>query len=678
MAWNQPNQSSSGGGGGGGVTNVSATAPLTSSGGATPNIDASYNAANGIAKLDASAFLAFSQVNGALSGASAALNINAQKITNAGTPTVASDLTTKSYVDALVQGLLTKAPVRLATTAALAANTYNNGVLGVGATLTANANGALTIDGVAVAATDRILVKNEAASANDGIYTVTATGSAILPYILTRALDMNTASEFPGSYVLSLQGTANTNRGWTLVLDPDTAFVVGTTAQTWLQFTGVGDITAGNGISITGNSIAVSTTLPDNYTMGAAGTALSITNNATVSGVLTLGSVSGASGTGALSLGSWTGDNTLATGAVSWTGASAKTVSIASTAAAITLSTTTSGAINIDAASGVNLKKSAATLIDVGATSATAVTLAANINLSGAAGTGALSLGSMTGDTTLATGALNWTGASGKAVALAATAAAITLSTTTSGAINVDGAGGINLKKGGTTNLDVGVTTNNTLTLGAGISLAAAAGATALSFGSATGDTALPTGALSWAGASGKAGSIVSTGAAITLTADAASTWKTSTGALNIDAATSINLGPTTATGVAIGRSGQTVTLTGRVTFSQGLVGSQAITDSQSGTVNNYAPASASAGFFFKITPGAATVFTGFSFGQVGGRILIIHNSDTTNNITLNNEDAGSTAANRFTLPASTLVIAPGKSQWLWYDTTSSRWFLAS
>ncbi len=103
-------------------------------------------------------------------------------------------------------------PVRLATAAALPANTYNNGTAGVGATLTANSNGALTVDGVAVAANDRILVKNEATQANNGIYTVTQAGSGGTPYILTRGgYSSITSNMAAGSHVFVQAGTANAN-----------------------------------------------------------------------------------------------------------------------------------------------------------------------------------------------------------------------------------------------------------------------------------------------------------------------------------------------------------------------------------------------------------------------------------------------------------------------------------
>lgn len=132
-----------------------------------------------------------------------------------------------------------KAPVRLASTAALAANTYANGTSGVGATLTANANGALLVDGAAVAVADRVLVKDEATGSHNGIYTVTAPlGDASHPYILTRAIDANVAVELvPGTRTIALAGTVNA--GSQFYMSNTTAPTIGTTALTFSTFPAV-------------------------------------------------------------------------------------------------------------------------------------------------------------------------------------------------------------------------------------------------------------------------------------------------------------------------------------------------------------------------------------------------------------------------------------------------------
>jgi hypothetical protein len=99
-----------------------------------------------------------------------------------------------------------------------------------------------------------------------------------------------------------------------------------------------------------------------------------------------------------------------------------------------------------------------------------------------------------------------------------------------------------------------------TVTLGATVTLTASAGAGGLSLGSWTGAATLPTGNLSWAGASGKTGSLVS-GGAFTITGGAASTWSTLIGALTVDSAAALNLGAVNATSVVQGNTTNTTSL---------------------------------------------------------------------------------------------------------------------
>lgn len=121
--------------------------------------------------------------------------------------------------------------VRLASVAALPACTAAGS--GVGKTLTASANGALSVDGVAVVAADRILIKDQVLSANDGIYTVTQPGTAGLPFILTRATDFDQAGPLEAQI-----GAVVTPTAGTLANDPCilTAFggIVDTSTQTWV------------------------------------------------------------------------------------------------------------------------------------------------------------------------------------------------------------------------------------------------------------------------------------------------------------------------------------------------------------------------------------------------------------------------------------------------------------
>jgi hypothetical protein len=171
-----------------------------------------------------------------------------------GTPVNASDAATKGYVDALIQGMSLKPTANYATTAALPANTYNNGVSGVGAKLTATANAALSIDGSAVAAGQVLLIKNEANGANNGLYDVTQPGSGTTPYILTRDASMDLSSELSGALVSVSHGVANANSLW--LANPSLPATIGTTAIPWTQLNAQTAIIAGNGINVVANTIS--------------------------------------------------------------------------------------------------------------------------------------------------------------------------------------------------------------------------------------------------------------------------------------------------------------------------------------------------------------------------------------------------------------------------------------
>jgi phage-related tail fiber protein len=182
---------------------------------------------------------------------------NSRKITGLADPTQNQDAATKAYVDAVSQGIHTHTSARLATAAALPASTYSNGSSGINATITGTSNGALSVDGVAVAVDDRILVKNQANAFENGMYVVTATGGASAVFVLTRATDMNQDVEFPGSFEFVEEGTANADNGY--VVTTNLPITIGTTAINWTQFSGAGQITAGAGLTKSGNTIDVAT-----------------------------------------------------------------------------------------------------------------------------------------------------------------------------------------------------------------------------------------------------------------------------------------------------------------------------------------------------------------------------------------------------------------------------------
>lgn len=165
------------------------------------------------------------------------------------TTSIATTAFVQAVATATAQGLSIKPSARLATAAALPTNTYLSGVL------TGAVTGVLTVDGSTVNLNDRVLVKNEVAAANNGIYSCTTAGAVGVAYVLTRAADMNTAAEIPGAFAFTEAGTINAGAGFTVASAGP--FTIGTTAINWTQFSGAGEITAGTGLSKSGNTITL-------------------------------------------------------------------------------------------------------------------------------------------------------------------------------------------------------------------------------------------------------------------------------------------------------------------------------------------------------------------------------------------------------------------------------------
>jgi len=180
------------------------------------------------------------------------VDVNSSRITSLSDPSGDQDAATKAYVDSVANGLDVKTSVRVATTAALATVTYSNGA----GTLTASANGALIIDGVTVSVADRVLIKNQASAVQNGIYVVTTTGSGAAAFVLTRGPDADTAGELTGgAFFFVEEGTDNADNGYVTTFNGTPT--LGTTDITFVQFSGAGQISAGNALTKTGNTLDV-------------------------------------------------------------------------------------------------------------------------------------------------------------------------------------------------------------------------------------------------------------------------------------------------------------------------------------------------------------------------------------------------------------------------------------
>lgn len=169
-------------------------------------------------------------------------------------PVTALGAATKQYVDAVATGLTIQGACRVATTGALTV-TYNNGSSGLGATITnAGAQAAWVIDSVTLAIGDRVLVKDQAAPAQNGIYVVTNLGSGASNWVGTRASDYDQVSEInPGDLVVINAGTINTGSAW---LQTATVVTIGTSS---ISFSSFGVTNVGAGLTKSGNTISVST-----------------------------------------------------------------------------------------------------------------------------------------------------------------------------------------------------------------------------------------------------------------------------------------------------------------------------------------------------------------------------------------------------------------------------------
>lgn len=248
----------------------------------------------------------YSLVNGATNAATGSTlaardssgNANFNMIQVAADPVNGNDVVRKSYFDNTVAGFDPKGSAVLATGNALPSCVYSNGTAGVGATLTASVNSALTstlIDGTSahtLAVNDAVLVKNEATSANNGIYIVSVVGNGSTKWVLTRAINFNTATQgIPGAIsngaFVSIEQGASAGTLWMLGGLTDAGLTVGSTSLAFSSF-GAGQVyTAGNGLSLAANQFTVN--LTGTSTLEFNGTSLRVKGSSTSGQVLRSG-----------------------------------------------------------------------------------------------------------------------------------------------------------------------------------------------------------------------------------------------------------------------------------------------------------------------------------------------------------------------------------------------------
>jgi len=214
-------------------------------------------------------------------------------------PANSTDIANKYYVDMVAQGLGPKAACQ------------------VGTTTNITLSGLQTIDGYTTLAGDRVLVKNQSTSSQNGIYIASSTAWA-------RAVDMDVWSEVPGAYTVLLNG-GQADTGW--VCTASQTGTIGVTAMPWVQFSGSATYYAGTGLTLSSNTFSITNTGVTAASYGSASQTVTFVINAqgqitsatsqniaiaasqitsgTISSSLVSGSYTGITGVGTLTAGTW-------------------------------------------------------------------------------------------------------------------------------------------------------------------------------------------------------------------------------------------------------------------------------------------------------------------------------------------------------------------------------------
>ena len=223
--------------------------------------------------------------------AAATVNIDGIALTTgtiSTTPTNANDIANKDYVDSVAQGLNFHAACNYASVAAYTALYYNGpSNNGVGATLTNSGTlAAFSIDGVTMTSGNignRMLIKNMANSAYNGVYTLTTVGDGSTPWVLTRATDYDSSGSGTneidaGDFLLVLAGNTQANTSW--VQQTGLPIIVGTTGIVFTQFGAPITYTAGTGLSLAGTTFSIANTAVTANSYGSASSVATFTVNA--------------------------------------------------------------------------------------------------------------------------------------------------------------------------------------------------------------------------------------------------------------------------------------------------------------------------------------------------------------------------------------------------------------